>query len=350
MANARFGGLVVVTALLACGDGAPPTIEVTAPRELADAFNVTRSDVVLVISDSSAMSPDKVRLLAPDTFAKIADVEGSLVWAGRRSWQETVLTVEEPDGLGLLLVRADSSDSLVVTPPAPAGWKLDFEECGASLCSFTWRDETGKQFVDVVDMTSLTKLNAYPRVVPARPGEVDPARDVVYHVDNGFRVVAEDQRTGKLLWTHPVDPPEHRRELDTMVPTILVSGRGRYVLAIQGDSYNGELLTPELTILDSANGMPVPIDRARFATLTDDRCWLDPVPGTDDLLITSLRSEGASLGGGWENHDLRLLGLEQVLVPSLTTVARRPVTDRDPMHAPAQVVPLASRRVLFAGR
>lgn len=343
-------GVIGVAGLLACCEGGRPTIHVIQPLELADAVEVSRSDAVLAVSPSWTFQTNRVRLLAPDTFVRHADVDGRLVWVGRDSWQQTVVSVEEPDGLGLLLVRADKSDSLVLTPPAPSGWRPRLEECGASLCSFTWRDEGGSQFVDVVDMASLTKLNSYPRQVPATLGVADPARDVIYHVDSGYRVVAEDQRTGRLLWTQPVDPPTRRREGDPQVPDILVSGRGRYVLAIQSDSYRGEHLMPELSLVDAKSGERLLIDQTRFAALTDDVCWIDVVPGTDDIVITSMRSEGASLGGSWENHDRRLLGLEQVSLPLLTTVAKRPVTERDPLSAPAQVVPLASGRVLFVGR
>lgn len=346
----RRAGVIGVAGLLACCDGGRATIHVIQPLELADAVEVARSDAVLAVSHSWTLQTNRVRLLAPESFAPLAKVEGKLVWVGRDSWQQTVVSVEEPDGLGLLLVRADNSDSLVVTPPAPTGWRPRLEECGASLCSFTWRDEGGNQFVDVVDMTSLTKQNSYPRLVPARPGVADPARDVIYHVDSGFRVVAEDQRTGGLLWTQPIDPPTRRRESDPAVPDILVSGRGRYVLAIQSDSYRDEYLMPELSLMDAASGEPLPIDETRFAALTDDVCWIDVVPGTDDILITSMLSKGASLGGSWESRDRRLLGLEQVSLPRLATMVKRPVTDRDPQSMPAQVVPLASGRVLFVGR
>ena len=289
-----------------------------------------------------------MRLLEPDTYAQLIEIEGRPVWAGRTSWRDTVLRIQDPDLSELVLVRPDDTSKLVVTPPDQTGWSLGFHECGARLYSFTWRNEAEDQHVDVIDMPSLSKVTSHTRVVAAQPGIADPQRDIVFHADRGLRIVAEDQRTGEILWTTPLDPPTRRKKMQMDELTVTVTGNGRYVLAIWGhSSYHREYLNPELAVLDSATGRPEPVNQARFEALVDSVSWLDIVPGTDNLTITNL-----AVKAGGESRVVGLDGLVEVSLPALATVAKYAVP-KDHWwrnHAPAQVVRLASRRVLFAGR
>lgn len=341
----RLASLAFAGALVACGNSSAPSMQIIAPEQLSDAIVLERSDVVLVVSPSAVLATDKVRLLAPDTYAVLAEVTGDAVWAGRTSWQESVVRVHDPEAGGMVLARADNSDKLVVTPPADASWRFAFFECGSVLCSITWRDDANKQFVDVVDMKTLTKVASYAREVAAHAGVADPSRDIVYHADNGLRVVAEDQRTGKLVWTRPLDPPSTRREFKFEEHEIKLSARGRYVLSVYG-WFRGAFQRPELAVFDASSGTPVPIDQGRFRKIVDGDAWIDPVPGTDDIMVSSLLIRAG------ESPDVGLTALEQLSLPSLTTIKEHhlPNDDRLRKHAPGQVLPLVTGRVLLAGR
>lgn len=341
----RLANLTLTGALVACGSTSGPPMQLIAPEQLSDSIVLARSDAVLIASLSSVGTDEKVRLLAPDTYALLAEVAGDAVWAGRASWRETVVRVHGRDAGGMVLARADGADTLVVMPPASSGWRLAFFECGSALCSITWRDEFDKQFVDVVDMKALTKVAAYQREVVAHAGVVDPNRDVVYHADNGLRLVAEDQRSGKLAWARPLDPPTAGRGFTFEDHEVKLSAQGRYVLSIHG-WFRGVFQRPALAVFDAVSGSPVAIDQTRFTALADGDAWIDPVPGTDDVLISSL-----AIGAG-ESPDVALTQLEQVALPSLETVRKHVIPKGDPLrlHSPGQVVPLASGRVLLAGR
>ncbi len=321
-------------------------MEILTPPQLDSARVLDRSDAVVVASLYSAITDDRVRLLAAETYAELATVVGDPVWPGRTSWGSTVLRIEETEVSKLVLVRADDSDKLVVTPPAPTGWDLGFRECGETHCSFTW-DRTGdSQHVDVVDMNSLEKIASYERLVQARRGVVDPSRAVAYHADMGLRLVAEDQRTGAVLWASPIDPPATRRRFDMDELRILVTGRGHHVLAIYGGSPQADEFTnPELSVFDTSTGRPVLVDRARFAALTEAVVRFSTVPGTDNLLITSVR-----VRSGGESRILGLVEITEVSVPALIAVSTYSVPKDHWLqsHAPGQIIPLASGRVLFA--
>lgn len=319
-------------------------MQIIAPDPLSDALLLERSDVVLMVSASAVLASNKVRLLAPDTYALLADVTGDAVWAGRASWQESVVRVHDPEAGGMVLARADNSDTLVVTPPVGEGWRFAFFECGSSLCSITWRDSANKQFVDVVDMKTLTRITSYAREVAAHAGVADPSRDVIYHADNGLRVVAEDQRTGKSVWAQPLDPLS-RGTFAFEEHEVKLSARGRYVLSVYG-WIDDAFLLPKLAVFEADSGTPVAIDQQRFGKIADGSAWIDPVPGTDDILVTGL------IVGSGESPDVRMTHLEQVSLPSLKTVKKHiiPKDDRLRLHAPGQVIPLATGRILLAGR
>lgn len=345
----RFARVGLVALLFSCGDKSRSTMEIITPTQLEDARVLERSEAVVVASLSAVLATTSVQLLDPSTYAEFAKVEGEPVWAGRASWRDTVLRSRDPDSSELTLTKPDSPDKLVVSPPDATGWRLAFKECGAALCSLTWRSEVGAQHVDVVDMKALAKVASYGRAVAAQLGATDPARDVVYHVDRGLRLVAEEQRSGRLLWSAPVDPPTKRKNMDMEELQILVTADGRYVLAIWGwFPYRREYLDPELALFDAATGTSVAVEQKRFDALTNVAVWISPVPGTANILITDLAVRSA-IG---ESRDVGLHGLEEVSLPALASVSRFSVPKDHwwASHAPGQVVPLASGRVLFAGR
>ncbi len=318
-------------------------MQIVAPPELESVRVLERSETVAVVSSATAV--DTVRLLAPKTYALLAEAPGTPVWPGRATWQETVLRQAPWQLSSLTLVTADGGSSLSVPPPGPAGWQLTFLECGKDLCSFTWEDTASAQHVDVVRMKPLERLAGYSREVRARRGVVHPSRAVVYHADLGLRLVAEDQDTGAILWKAPLSPPDSPA-FDIGSLQVIVTGNGRYVLAIYGGYDRFGFLSPRLEVFDAASGKPVDVDAKRFTTLADDTSVsFESVPGSDNLVIVGKRV----LSGG-ESPTAGLHGIVEVEIPSLTGVSSyRPAAgDSWRIHAPRQVIPLASGRVLFA--
>lgn len=341
----RLANVCLAVALASCGDMSKPTIEIVSPSQLEKSRVLVRSSSVIVASRYSAISDESVRLLSATTFEQLGTAVGEPVWAGRASWRDTILRTEDPGVSPLVLAKADGTNKLVVEPPATTGWTLSFRECGETFCSFTWADVAKNQRVDVVNMTSLERVGGYERPVPAWPGVVDPNDSVIYHADKGLRLVAEEQGTGILRWTAPLDMPTKRRQFDMNELRIKVTGRGRYVLAIYGASHRDEFLDAELSVFEAATGKRVPADQARFAKLNDATMMLEAVPGTDNLLLV-----GLGITGGGETRDVGLYSLTEIAIPNLTTVGtfRVPKENWLHSHAPDQVLPLSSKRVLFA--
>ncbi len=337
----------VAIALVACGNSSKATIEFVEPDALADSVMLVRSETFVVVGDEWRRSGRPVRVLSASSFEEVVKTTGDPIWAGRVSGGDTVLLVDEPEASPLVLARADQSDKLVVVPPSESGWRLAYRECGTALCSFSWEEDASKkQHVDVVSMTSLERVAAYERPAATRPGVTDPVAEVTYRLDKSMRVFAENQRTGETRWTTFLDVPSTRKEFNLDEVGLLVTGRGRYVLAVYGSSRHGEFLSPELTVLDAATGDRVAVDQARFAQLADRVMRYEVVPGVDNLLAVSLSVQVE----GWESRDTGLVSVKEVTIPALTTIASHDVPKGHWLRgaAPRQIVPLSSKRVLLA--